>query len=110
MSNYIISAEQAKKITVNSPRYSMQADNSKLKTIMQNIKKYASNGHFSFKYQANISYNMAKCLIEQGYVLCKEEKPDKYTALILDDFKFGRNYGIKICWGNSYEVCEDENH
>ena len=36
MSNYIISAEQAKKITTNSPRYSMQADESKLKTIMQN--------------------------------------------------------------------------
>ena len=108
MSNFIISAEQAKKITVNSPRYSMQAENSKLKTIMQNIKKYASNGHFSFKYQANITYNMAKCLIEEGYVLCKAEEPDKYTALILDDFKFSRNYGIKICWGNSFEEYKDE--
>ena len=105
MNNFIISAEQAKKITVNSPKYSMQADESKLKTIMKNIKKYASNGYFSFKYQAHISYDMAKCLIEQGYVLCKEEEPDKYTALILDDFKFRRNYGLKICWGSSsYEV------
>ena len=108
MSNYIISAEQAKKITVNSPKYSMQEDESKLKTIMQNVKKYASNGKFSFKYQAHISYNMAKCLIEQGYTLCKEKEPDKYTALTLDDFKFGRNYDIKICWGSSYEVFEDE--
>ena len=51
---------------------------------------------------------MAKCLIEQGYTLCKEKEPDKYTALTLDDFKFGRNYDIKICWGSSYEVFEDE--
>ena len=109
MNNFIISAEQAKKITVNSPKYSMQADNSKLKTIMQNVKKYASNGYFSFIYQSHISYNMAKCLIEQGYVLGKEKEPNEYTALTLDDFKLGRNYGIKICWGSRYEVFEDEN-
>lgn len=97
MSNYIISAEQAKKITVNSPRYNMQTDNGKLKTIMQNIKKYASNGLFSFRYQANITYNMAKVLIDLGYVLVKE-KNDKYEALLLDDFQYKKQNWLYICW------------
>lgn len=107
MSDLIISAEQAKKITVNSPRYSMQADNSKLKTIMQNIKKYASNGHFSFKYQANITYNMAKILIDLGYVLAKE-KDGKYEALLLDDFEYKHQSWVYICWDKRGII--NENH
>ena len=83
----------------------MQADESKLKTIMQNIKKYASNGNFSFRYQSGISYNMAKILIEQGYVLYKEIECHKLSAIPLDDFmEKRRTYGIHICWGGNVEI------